>query len=192
MAKQNETRGLSKSMMKAEENEMYIRHSLELFSNPALNLRLCQPEDIRARSIQYFEQCVEDNMKPNVAGYALCLGCTRQTLINCISGATAIPTDNQTELIRFYSALNSLMEDYLQNNKMHPIAGLFLAKNNYGYKDTSEVVQVDNRVENTSPEKLIEESKLLLQEPEDLGAIGSNDLPTVSELLDEQTKETET
>lgn len=181
-------KGLEQSNMKSDENERFIRHSLELFANIPLNVRLCQPDEIRERCISYFEKCIEDNMKPNVAGFALAIGCTRVTLMNYISGVTPIPTENQQELIHFYSVLNSLIEDYIMNGKMHPLSGVFLSKNNFGYKDSSEVVQVDNKVENVNPERLIEESKMLLKEPDELKPLSTNSMPTANELIAETKK----
>lgn len=161
-------KGIEGSRMKKSENEAYIRHSMELFAFKPINLRLCQPQDIQERCISYFEKCIKDNMKPNVAGFALAVGCTRVSLMNYISGATAIPTENQAELTKFYAVLNVLMEEYVMNGKINPLSSVFLMKNNFGYKDASEVVQVNNKVEAVNPERLIEESKMLLQEPEDL------------------------
>ncbi len=181
-------KGLEQSNMKADENENYIRHSMELFAYLPLNMRLCQPNEIEERCLDYFQKCIEDNMKPNVAGFALAIGCTRVTLMNYISGVTAIPSENQAVLIHFYSVLNSLMEDYIMNGKMHPLSGVFLSKNNFGYKDSSEIVQVENKVENVNPERLIEESKMLLQEPDELKPLSANSIPTASELIAETKK----
>ena len=86
----------------------------------------------------------------------------REAEIIQINGETKIPVDNRMVLLRFSAALNSLMEDYMQNGKINPVAGLFLLKNNFNYKDTQEYV-VNNQVqEDVAPEKLIEEANLLL------------------------------
>ena len=100
-------------------------------------------------------------MKPSVAGFALSIGVSRQTLIDYINGVTPIPKQNRIALERFYGLLNSLMEDYIQNGKINPVAGLFLTKNNFGYKDTQEFVVNNRAQEETSPDALIEEANLL-------------------------------
>ena len=53
------------------------------------------------------------------------------------------------------------MEDYMQNGKINPVTAIFLAKNNFGYKDTQEFVVNNNNQEESSPEALIEEANLL-------------------------------
>ena len=46
------------------------------------------------------------------------------------------------------------MEDYLLNGQINPVAGIFLMKNNFNYKDQTEVVQTTN-TETTRPDELI-------------------------------------
>ena len=38
-----------------------------------------------------------------------------------------------------------LWENYMQNGKVNPVAGIFLGKNNYGYQDTTEYVLTPNQ-----------------------------------------------
>ena len=37
------------------------------------------------------------------------------------------------------------MENYMQNGKINPVAGIFLMKNNMGYQDKQEVVVTPNQ-----------------------------------------------
>lgn len=144
------------------ENLKYTLHSMNLMQLPRLDLKFCKPAEIHQRSLQYFEFCNNDNMKPTVAGYALALGISRSMLTQIISGVVAVPRDNRDEVERFYTVLNSLIEDYMSDSKINPVSGIFMMKNNFGYKDQQEIVAVDNREENTTPEALIAESNLLL------------------------------
>lgn len=144
------------------DNVSYTLHTMQLMTFEPLDAKYCKAEDLEQRCVDYFELCVKDNMKPTVAGLALSLDCSRETLLKYINGETKIPVDNRMVLLRFSAALNSLMEDYMQNGKINPVAGLFLLKNNFNYKDTQEYV-VNNQVqEDVAPEKLIEEANLLL------------------------------
>ena len=43
-----------------------------------------------------------------------------------------------------YLILNQLMEDYMQNGQINPVAGIFLMKNNFGYRDQQEMVLTPN------------------------------------------------
>jgi hypothetical protein len=43
-----------------------------------------------------------------------------------------------------YDFIEELWEDYMLNGKINPVAGIFLAKNNFGYRDSQEVVLTPN------------------------------------------------
>lgn len=144
------------------DNIAYTMHTMELMAMPPVDCRICSAIDLEKRCVEYFELCMRDDMKPSTAGLALCLDMSRQTLIKYINGEEKIPIENRTVLLRFNSALNSLMEDYMQNGKVNPVSAIFLMKNNFGYKDQQEYV-VNNAIrEETTPEGLIEEANLLL------------------------------
>ena len=48
------------------------------------------------------------------------------------------------------------MEDYLLNGQINPVAGIFLMKNNFNYKDQTEVLQTTTTVEGASSDELIQ------------------------------------
>lgn len=144
------------------ENIKYTTHSMNLMQFPSLNLRFCTSQEIEKRSIEYFNLCNQDNMKPTVAGYSLALGCSRLTLIDYLHGKKSIPTDNKEALDKFYGVLNALIEDYMHEGKINPVSGIFMMKNSFGYKDQQEIVAVDNRDNTSTPETLIAESNLML------------------------------
>lgn len=39
-----------------------------------------------------------------------------------------------------------MIEEYMQNGKINPVSGIFLMKNNFGYRDQTEVVVTPNQV----------------------------------------------
>ena len=49
------------------------------------------------------------------------------------------------QTIKAYQLLNAQMENYMQNGKINPVAGIFLMKNNMGYADKQEVVLTPNQ-----------------------------------------------
>lgn len=140
----------------------YTLHAMELMTLPALDARLCSAQDLEQRCFDYVEMCIKDNMKPSLAGLALCLDMSRGTLIKYINGEVKIPTENKYVLQRFSGMLNALLEDYMQNGKINPVSGIFIAKNNYGYKDMQEYVVNNTNERETTEEGLIEEANLLL------------------------------
>ena len=40
--------------------------------------------------------------------------------------------------------MDVLWENYMQNGKINPVAGIFLGKNNFGYQDKSEYILTPN------------------------------------------------
>lgn len=148
------------------ENAWYTMHSMQLMQLKPIDVRLCEAKTLEERCYKYFEMCIEDQMKPSFAGFALALNTARTTLLNYINGVVTIPSDNLEVLRRFNGVLNALMEDYMQNGKINPVAGIFLLKNNANYKDQQEFV-VNNQIEEkVTPESLLEEAQLLLDKKE--------------------------
>ena len=41
--------------------------------------------------------------------------------------------------------MENLWEMYMQNGKIHPVSGIFLGKNNFGYQDKTEMVLTPNQ-----------------------------------------------
>lgn len=149
-----------KLQMQPGENTKYNEHALEIMSLPKIDTK--DANAIRERSLQYFQICAKNDMKPSVAGYSLSLGVGRKTLWEWMNrGADHRPPEVLEELQMFYNVLNMQMEDYMQNGKINPVSGIFLMKNNLGYKDQQDVVITPNRAEEVSPDTLIEESNLL-------------------------------
>lgn len=67
-----------------------------------------------------------------------------------------IPAQSRHLIKKAYQNLNAQMENYMQNGKINPVAGIFLMKNNMGYQDKQEVVLTPNNQlgEATPPEEL--------------------------------------
>jgi len=149
--------------LQKKDNVNYTLHNLDLIALAPIDCKIERAEIISKRCFDYFETCMRNDMKPSVAGFALCLGVTRPTLLDYINGVTPIPKENREVLQRFYGVLNALIEDYIQNGKVNPVAGLFLTKNNFGYKDTQEFIVNNTLQEETTPESLIEEANLLFE-----------------------------
>ena len=147
-----------------KDNVNYTLHNLDLMSLAPIDCKIERSEVLEQRCFDYFDCCMRNEMKPSTAGLALAIGVTRQTLLDYINGVTPIPKENRAILQRVNTMLNSLMEDYMMNGKINPVAGLFLSKNNFGYKDTQEFVVNNSVQEETSPEALIEEANLLFAE----------------------------
>lgn len=141
------------------DNARYNAHVLEIMTMPKINTN--DYRDVHQRSIDYFMVCQRNDMKPNAAGYALALGVSRNTLRDWVTGRTKKPKEVQEELDIFYNVLTAQMEDMMQNGKINPVSGIFLAKNNYGYTDKQEVVVTPNTLDDSNADSLIDEARML-------------------------------
>lgn len=119
----------------------FMGNALEISNLPMVNTD--NPEEVRERIRTYFEIVSKNDMKPSVAGMALALGIDRRTLWEWAT--TGRKGKEVTDIIKKgYQILNLLMEDYMQTGKINPVAGIFLMKNNFEYKDQQEMVLTPN------------------------------------------------
>ena len=80
-------------------------------------------------------------------------GMDRQTLyaivtgnFNNTRGICANLPKNVTDIVKkYHTILTQLWEEYMQSGKINPVSGIFLGKNNYGYKDQTEYVVTPNQ-----------------------------------------------
>lgn len=122
------------------DNRKYLEHNLKMWNWPPVDMK--KPENVLERVTLYFQTCADDDMKPSVAGLALAFGIDRRTLWKWINGIQSdfVAAESRDALKKAYQILNVQMENYMQNGKINPVAGIFLMKNNMGYQDKQEVV----------------------------------------------------
>lgn len=150
----DERRRLDKSVM-VESGEMsrFIRHSL--WSYYAEPIDLNDPKQVERRIGEYFDHCMEDDMKPTVMGICNSLGISRATFHEWCTGGRR--GGAYVDIIKkAKDFLEEMMESYMVNGKVNPVTGIFLLKNNFGYRDQQEVVLKPTMElgEQTSPEDL--------------------------------------
>lgn len=139
------------------DNLKYITHNMEVNALADNKVDMTNYAAVEDRLQGYFLVCAKNDMKPSVAGMALAFGITRKTLYEWITGRVKyIPSDVVYLMQRYYQILNAQMEDYMQNNKINPVAGIFLMKNNMGYEDRKEITVApgDNLGEEVAAEEL--------------------------------------
>lgn len=133
------------------DNTKYLSLNMALLEMP--NIDLNDPVAVQQRLLDYFELYAEADMKPTVAGMAIALnGHNRRWLYGVThdaptggSGSLAkIPKETAYVIKKAYFLLENLWENYMQNGKVNPVAGIFLGKNNYGYQDKTEYVVTPN------------------------------------------------
>ena len=148
----------------------YLNLNLELMKLPTIDKH--NVVEVQERIATVFEIFARYDTKPTVSGMAMALGMTRQTLSaiahdKTVGGngyETALPQDVADSIKKAYAILESLWENYMTNGKINPVSGIFLAKNNFDYRDQTETVITPNvQKEQYSTESIRE--RYLLPEP---------------------------
>lgn len=137
-------------MLQEGDNNKFTSVSLQLLNMEKVNLH--DGEEVKKRLNEYFGLMAENDMKPTVAGMAMALGTTRQTLWAIknnqpMGGYGNLPNmpHEVTDLIKkAYLLMENLWESYMLNGKINPVSGIFLGKNNFGYQDKTEYVLTPN------------------------------------------------
>lgn len=131
-------------------NSAYVRHALASWNLPPIDI--ADPRQVEERIGWYFNHCVEDDMKPTVKGFCNALGISRQTLFVWRTGKFREET-HQAIICRAYDLLEEMWESNMANGKINPVSGIFLGKNNFGYRDQQEYVVTPNQMgETVSPD----------------------------------------
>lgn len=132
------------------DNAKYIHITRQLSNLPKIELN--NPEEVEKRIDLYFQIMEENDCKPAVMGLGMALGLDRRRLweirCDCIPDTypklKALPDATKDAIKKAHNFLEVMWENYMQNGKINPVSGIFLGKNNYGYKDKSEYVLTPN------------------------------------------------
>jgi hypothetical protein len=116
------------------------------------------PVQVKQRISDYFTLCVQNDIKPTVKGFLNALRVGRTTLWEWKQGNFRAGTHQQI-ICEAYDVLEALWEDYMMNGKINPVSGIFLGKNNFGYKDQQEYVLTPNQKQVAPEDVKIIESK---------------------------------
>ena len=123
----------------AGDNTKYLANALSMWDWQKPDMT--DPVAVNARIKEYFQLCINDDMKPSVEGLAFAFGVHRKTLwawANNIDSAR-MPEEVRNLIKRAYEILTVQMANYMQNGKINPVAGIFLMKNNMDYEDKKEI-----------------------------------------------------
>lgn len=128
----NEALGLDKG-----DNARYTAFALSIYSMPEIDIT--DAEQVNRRVIEYLTTCIDNDIKPGVATLAMALGIDRNRLLKIISGASGensgITYSVRSVVKRAYAMFDAMWETNMQSGKINPACGIFLGKNNFGYKD---------------------------------------------------------
>lgn len=139
------------------DNNKYTTFALAIMQMPKIDLH--KPDQVQQRVFEYFQLCADHDMKPGVAAVSLALGVDRRRLweINTDQARQLnIPQESKNIIKDVYTGLEILWESWMQNGKVNPVSGIFLGKNNFGYKDQQEYVLTPNQMGETIDPATIE------------------------------------
>ena len=135
--------------VEAGDNAKFLGVSIKLYNMPTIDLK--DSVAVQDRLNEYFRIYAEADLKPTVAGMAMALGIDRRRLWEIKSGAKMgghtdidLPTLTVDSIKKAYALLENQWENYMQQGKINPVSGIFLAKNNFGYRDQQEMVLTPN------------------------------------------------
>ena len=129
------------------DNSRYLAHAMVTMNLPRIDTS--DPRQVEDRIHWYLNHCVDNDMKPTVKGFCNALGIARNTLWAWRTGQFR-PGTHEEIVVRAYDLLEEMWENYMQNGKINPMAGVFLGVNNFGYRDVKQVnftPVVENREE---------------------------------------------
>lgn len=149
----------------------YLNLNMELMKLPDIDKH--NVEEVQTRIAEIFEIFAKYDTKPTVSGMALALGMSRQTLsaiahdkpVGGNGYEAALPQDVADSIKKAYNILESLWENYMTNGKINPVSGIFLAKNNFNYRDQTETVITPNVQKEQYSTESIRERYLLPDSP---------------------------
>lgn len=142
----NNTNQLPDTPSNRKDTSRFLKMSLALNDMPPVSLK--DANAVRERIKQCFELYLQAGMKPTVSGLALSLGISRTTLTGIKTGNLGttigyrnLPEETVNSIKRAYIIMETMWEDYMLNGQINPVSGIFLGKNNFGYRD-----QVDYQI----------------------------------------------
>ena len=125
-----------------DKNRELTECGLEIWSWEDININ--DESQLRGRISKYFDFCVTNSIKPSVAGLALALNVSKETIFRMVRGDITTDRKYSADTVRIirkiYLLFDSLWTDYMQHGQINPASGIFLGKNLFGYRDVVEAV----------------------------------------------------
>ena len=132
------------------DNTRIVQTNMKFFDMPRVDLK--NPDAVRERLAEYFKIYGEADLKPTVAGMAMCLGVDRRRLWDMktgnytnVGGYKDLPPETVDLVKKAYEILETTMENYANAGKINPVMAIFMMKNHFGYQDKTEYVLTPNQ-----------------------------------------------
>lgn len=145
-------------------NKAVLSHSLDVSTLKASPVNIDDPDEVADRIREYFELCMKNDMKPTIPELGIAFGHGRDWIINIVMGRRAHLNDISMGYFKSaYDMINGQLEQYMLSGGTNVVAGIFIAKNNFGYKDTQETVVAHTIDVKKSAEQLTAEAQMLIE-----------------------------
>ena len=143
------------------DNTKFLTHDIKIMHLPTVDIN--NPSDVQQRIDDYFSICAEDDIKPSIASLALAFSVSRFDLYDYVNGRNEkIKNIECIHILKnAYNTINSYYEHMMNNGKINPVAGIFLMKNNMGYKDNTEHVISVNQDNNVTDNDIYNRAALV-------------------------------
>lgn len=118
----------------------YLRFNLTLAGLVPVDLNDSQA--VYSRVMEYFQMCIDNDMKPTLTALSLALGMNRHMFARLVAGekGKAVAT-----VMRGAKAIcEAQLQDYMHNGDVTPLQGMFELNNNYGYKNQIDVISEES------------------------------------------------
>lgn len=125
-------------LTKPGDNSETTLKMLALYNMEPIDLN--SDEAVKNRIQEYFQYCVEHDVKPGVEGMAMAIGVDRRTLWDWENGISRNKTSTRADIIKKAKQFLALyLENLAQSGKINPVTAIFLLKNHFGYSDKQEI-----------------------------------------------------
>ena len=132
------------------DNTRIVQTNMKFFDMPKVDLK--NPDAVHERLVDYFRIYGVADLKPTVAGMAMCLGVDRRRLWDIktgnyvnVGGYKDLPEETVDLVKKAYEILETTMENYANAGKINPVMAIFMMKNHFGYQDKTEYVLTPNQ-----------------------------------------------
>jgi hypothetical protein len=131
-----------------------ICFSMVLEKMPKIDLS--DAKEVAKRTEDYMEKCVQFGKKPNLAGYALALGKSVHALEEMLADRRS-NIKALEEIYKGISMIENILVTEMAEQRVPTVAGIFLLKNHFHYKDQADVnIKAITRTDTTAIEQRYE------------------------------------
>ena len=145
-------------------NRKVLKHSNDVSALSIEPVDVQNPDEVQDRIRHYFELCMDNDMKPTIPELGMAFGHNRDWVLRIVQGRNSTLNDISVGYFQAaYNMINGQLEQYMLNGDTNVVAGIFIAKNNFGYKDQQETVVAHTIDVKKSVEQLTAEAQLLIE-----------------------------